>query len=71
MKIFNNIRFKKKGSQLAIYYPVKGRLISLFSTDWPFLEIRNLYKNLICIIKVLRFISRPFFSFSGFQKTKV
>jgi hypothetical protein len=67
----NNIKFKKKGNQSATCHPVQGRLIFLFSAGWPFLEIKNLYKNLTCIIKVLRFISSPFFSFSSFQKTKV
>jgi hypothetical protein len=71
IKIFNNIKFKKKGSQSATCHSGKERLIFLFRTDWLFLEIKDLYKNLTCVIKVLRLISRPFFSFLSLQRTKV
>jgi hypothetical protein len=40
-----NMKFKKKGSQSAIYDPVKGRLMSLFSAGWLFLEIKNLNRD--------------------------
>jgi hypothetical protein len=66
-----NMKFKKKGNQSTIYDLVQGRLMSLFSAGWLFLEIKNLNKNLTCVIKVLRFISSPFFSFLSFQKTNV
>jgi hypothetical protein len=65
------MKFKKKGNQPAIYRAVKGRLKSLFSAGWLFLEIKNLNKNLTCVIKVLRLISSPFFSFLSFQKANV
>jgi hypothetical protein len=66
-----NIKLKKKGNQPATYCPVKGRLMSLFSTGWLFLEVKNLNKNLTCIIKVLRFTSSSLFFFFEFSKGKV
>jgi hypothetical protein len=53
------MRFKKKRDQLATYDDVQGELIFIFRTNWLFLEIKDLYKNLTLVIKVLRFISSP------------
>jgi hypothetical protein len=71
VKRYINIRFKEKGDQPATYLPVQEGLIALFRAGWFFLEINDLYKNLTLIIKVLRFISSPFFSFLNLQKTNV
>jgi hypothetical protein len=70
IKQYNNIKIKKKGSQSATYPQAEEKLIPLLRTDWLFLEIKNLYKNLIYIIKVLRFISSPFLSFLVFKQQK-
>jgi hypothetical protein len=63
-----NIRFKKKRKQPATYDDVQGELIIIFRTGWLFLEIKGLYKNLTLVIKVLRFISSPFFSSLSFRQ---
>jgi hypothetical protein len=54
LKRNKNIKFKKKGNRSATCNPVQERPVPIFRAGWFFLEIKNLNKNLTCIVKAHR-----------------
>jgi hypothetical protein len=71
IKKYNNTEFKRKGTRSATCNPLKGRLVSLFRSGRFFLEIKNLYKKLTPVFKVLRLISSFLPFFLNLQMTNV